>query len=89
MSGERRLNPWDTFFFAPQSTSPMTLVRVAWGAVTAVWAVSLLPDIDPFFTEGDLLYERSLQAGSCPVAMPSWSRPRAAPCRPGHWAAIG
>ena len=64
MSDERRLNPWDAFFFAPQSTSPMTLVRVAWGAATAIWALSLLPDIDPFFTKGDLLYERSLQAGS-------------------------
>lgn len=61
---EARPNPWDTFFFAPQSTAPMTLVRVAWGAATAMWAVSLLPDIDPFFTEGALLYERSLQSGS-------------------------
>ena len=42
----------------------MTLVRVAWGAVTAVWALSLLPDIDPFFTEGALLYERDLRDGS-------------------------
>ena len=50
---------WDRFFFEPQSTAPMTLVRIGWGAVTAVWALSLLPDIDPFFTKGDLLYERS------------------------------
>lgn len=56
--------PWERFFFAPQSPSPMVLVRVAWGAVMAVWAVTLLPDIDPFFTEGDLLYERRLSDGA-------------------------
>ena len=60
----RPLEWWDRFFFEPQSTAPMTLVRVVWGAVTAVWAVSLLPDIDPFFTEGALLYERDLRDGS-------------------------
>ena len=31
----RSTSPWDRFFFEPQSTAPMTLVRVAWGAVTA------------------------------------------------------
>jgi hypothetical protein len=56
--------PWDTFFFAPRSVSPMVLVRVAWGAVATFWAISLLPDIDPFFTEGDLLYERTLSPGA-------------------------
>ena len=42
----------------------MTLVRVAWGAVTAVWALTFLPDVDPFFTEGALLYERDLRDGA-------------------------
>jgi hypothetical protein len=55
---------WDRFFFEPQTTAPMTLVRVGWGAATAVWALTLLPDIDPFFTEGALLYDRSLREGS-------------------------
>jgi hypothetical protein len=45
---------WDRFFFRPQSTAPMT----------AVWAISLLPDIDPFFVEGDLMYERRLSEGA-------------------------
>lgn len=57
-------SPWDRFFFTPQSTSPMTLVRIGWGALMALWAVSLLPDIDPFFTDGDLRYDRALPAGS-------------------------
>jgi len=56
--------PWDAFFFQPQSTAPMTLVRIGWGAVAAVWALSLLPDIDPFITKGELMYERSTATGS-------------------------
>jgi hypothetical protein len=64
----RRANPttslWDRFFFEPQSTAPMTLVRIGWGAVMALWALSLLPDIDPFFTSGALQYDRSLPSGS-------------------------
>jgi hypothetical protein len=55
---------WDRFFFRPQTTAPMTLVRVAWGALAAVWAISLLPDIDPFFVDGELRYERDLVDGT-------------------------
>ena len=55
---------WDRFFFRPQSTAPMTFVRVAWGVAAAAWAVSLLRDIDPFFVKGDLLYERTLSPGA-------------------------
>ncbi|MFL6206930.1 MAG: HTTM domain-containing protein [Acidimicrobiales bacterium] len=58
------VSPWDRFFFRAQSTAPMTIVRVVWGATIAVWALTLLPDIDPFFVKGDLMYERSLTEGS-------------------------
>ena len=58
------MSPWDRFFFRPQSTAPMTLVRIGWGATATVWAISLLPDIDPFFVKGDLLYERTLSPGA-------------------------
>ena len=54
----------DEFLFEPQSTAPMTLVRVLWGAMTAIWALSLLPDVDPFFTTGKLRYEHQLGKGS-------------------------
>jgi Vitamin K-dependent gamma-carboxylase len=54
----------ERFFFAPQSTSPMALLRVAWGAVAAVWAVTLLPDVDPFLTRGALRYDRAAPKGS-------------------------
>lgn len=78
---DRPRNLWDAFFFAPQSTAPMTLVRVGWGAATAIWALSLLPDIDPFFTEGALLYERSLQAGSWnPLPRIGWDHAALAMC---------
>lgn len=60
----RRTSLWDQFFFQPQSTAPMTLVRIGWGAVMALWSLSLLPDIDPFLTTGALRYERDLPAGS-------------------------
>jgi hypothetical protein len=60
----RQETAWESFFFAPRSVAPMVLVRVAWGVLATVWAVSLLPDINPFFTEGDLLYERSLSPGA-------------------------
>ncbi|MGK2949038.1 MAG: HTTM domain-containing protein [Acidimicrobiales bacterium] len=56
--------PWDRFFFEPQSVAPMVLVRAGWGAVMAVWALTLLPDVDPFLTDGALRYDRDLPAGS-------------------------
>ena len=42
----------------------MTLVRVGWGAASAIWALTLLPDVDPFFTDGALLYDRDLRDGA-------------------------
>jgi hypothetical protein len=42
----------------------MVLVRVGWGAMAAVWALSLLPDIDPFLTRGALRYDRRAAPGS-------------------------
>ncbi len=62
--GPAELSPWDRFFFRPQTTAAMTLVRIGWGATAVVWAISLLPDIDPFFVEGDLMYERTLTDGA-------------------------
>jgi uncharacterized membrane protein YphA (DoxX/SURF4 family) len=55
---------WDRFLFEAESPSPIALVRLAWGAVAAVWALTLLPDIDPFLTDGALRYDRPRGAGS-------------------------
>ncbi len=64
MIARRAVEAWDRFFFAPTSTAPMALVRIAWGVIAAVWALTLLPDIDPLLTEGALRYERRLPPGS-------------------------
>jgi hypothetical protein len=66
---------WDRFFFEPQSPSPMALVRIAWGLVSAVWALSLLPDVDPFLTDGAMRYDRGRGAGSWnPLDWIDWSQ---------------
>lgn len=65
---------WNRFFFEPRTTAPMTLVRIAWGAAVAVWAITLIPDVDPFLTDGALRYERSTPPGSWnPLEWTSWS----------------
>lgn len=60
----RALARWDRFFFEPQTTSAMTLVRIGWGSLMALWTLSLLPDVDPFLTRGALRYERTPPDGS-------------------------
>jgi hypothetical protein len=59
-----RRSALDTFLFDPESPSPIVLVRIAWGLVAAIWAVTLLPDVDPFLTDGALRYDRPRGAGS-------------------------
>lgn len=72
---------WHQFFFEPRSTSPMVLVRVAWGTAAAVWALTLLPDIDPFLTTGGLRYDRGSPLGSWnPLDWTSWSVAPTAVC---------
>jgi uncharacterized membrane protein YphA (DoxX/SURF4 family) len=67
-------SPWDRFFFEPQSPSPMVLVRFAWGLTAAVWALTLLPDVDPLLTDGALRYDRARGAGSWnPLDWVDWS----------------
>jgi hypothetical protein len=69
-----RRSPWDRFLFEPESPSPLALIRVAWGLCAAVWALTLLPDVDPLLTEGALGYERARGAGSWnPLDWIDWS----------------
>ena len=51
-----RLSTWDRFLFEAESPSPLALLRVVWGVLATVWAISLLSDIDPFMTRGELYY---------------------------------
>jgi hypothetical protein len=57
-------SPWERFLFAPRSTSAMTLIRIGWGAAAATWAFTLLPDVNPWMTEGELRYPDNLADGS-------------------------
>lgn len=72
---------WDRFLFAPESPAPMALVRVGWGAMTALWGLSLLPDVDPFLTTGALRYERRMADGHWnPLDWVDWSWAPLAAC---------
>jgi len=46
---------WNRFWFEPEETSTLALVRIAFGALVLAWAVSLAHDAYPFFTDSGLL----------------------------------
>ena len=48
---------WTRFWFTPQPASTLTLMRVVLGAVSAAWAVSILPDLQTFYFDDGLLQE--------------------------------
>ena len=49
---------WERFWFAPRPTSTLALVRIGVGLVSFAWALSLLPDIMSFFSEGGVFPEQ-------------------------------
>jgi uncharacterized membrane protein YphA (DoxX/SURF4 family) len=40
---------WNEFWFRPQSTSTLALLRIVVGTITVVWTLVLAPDFDNFF----------------------------------------
>ena len=77
----RTTSAWDRFLFEPESPSPMVLVRIAWGIASAIWAITLIPDIDPFLTKGALRYTQARQPGSWnPLDWIGWTRAPMAVC---------
>ena len=48
----RLRNGWDRFWFAPQSTAPVEVLRIAFGFLATVWMLSLIPILEPFFGHG-------------------------------------
>ncbi|PVZ13272.1 HTTM domain-containing protein [Actinomycetospora cinnamomea] len=54
---------WDRFWFAPQSTAPVEVLRIAFGVVTTVWMLSLVPVLDPFFGRDGAIPVRELPVG--------------------------
>ena len=49
--GAAREPAWDRFWFAPEPTSTLALIRIAFGLLVTVWTVSLIPDLYAFFGE--------------------------------------
>ena len=41
---------WRRFFFAPQPTSTLALVRIAAGLLSFFWTLALAPDLQTFFS---------------------------------------
>ncbi|MCD2187019.1 HTTM domain-containing protein [Actinomycetospora soli] len=53
-----RLHPvqaWNSFWFAPTSTTPLALLRIVFGLVVFVWLLSLAPDLLTFFGPSGLM----------------------------------
>lgn len=53
----------DRFWFAPQSTAPVEVLRIAFGIVATIWMVSLIPVLDPFFGADGVIPPRELPFG--------------------------
>jgi hypothetical protein len=46
---EAAVQAWREFWFRPEAIYPLGLVRIAFGALTVAWTLSLLPGLDAFF----------------------------------------
>ena len=64
----RRLGPaWQRFWFEPEATSTLALVRIAFGLVVLVWTLTLIRDADAFFTsEGAAVGLQATRASPAP-----------------------
>lgn len=49
---------WDSFWFTPESTATLTLLRIAFGVVMIAWTLSLTPDLTAFYSEVGLVPEQ-------------------------------
>jgi hypothetical protein len=54
---------WDRFWFAPEPTSTLALVRIAVGLLSLAWALSLLPDLLAFFSPGGVFHAQPAAQG--------------------------
>jgi hypothetical protein len=54
---------WERFWFAPQPTSTLALVRIAAGLVALGWTLSLLPDLFSLFSNGGIVDEQPPNQG--------------------------
>ena len=54
---------WERFWFAPEPTSTLALVRIATGLVCLGWGLSLLPDLFEFFSDGGIVPDQPANQG--------------------------
>jgi Vitamin K-dependent gamma-carboxylase len=54
----RATKAWERFFFEPQPTSTLALVRIAVGLLSLGWGLSLLPDLFDFFSSDAVVPEQ-------------------------------
>lgn len=59
----RARNGWNRFWFAPQSTAPVEVIRIVFGVLATAWMLSLVPVLDPFFGADGVITARQLPAG--------------------------
>lgn len=63
MNPARRLVAgWNRFWFEPVSTSTLGLVRIAFGLITFIWAITLIPDLRAFYSSGGVLPKQPSEA---------------------------
>ena len=48
---------WNGFWFTPEATTPLAIVRIAYGLVMTAWTVSLLPGLMAFFSRDGIAPE--------------------------------
>jgi hypothetical protein len=49
---------WEAFWFKPEATSTLALVRIAFGLLTLVWGLTLVPDAGEFVSTDGVLPEQ-------------------------------
>ena len=62
-SARRARAAWERFWFEPESTATLVLVRIAFGTLAFLWGLSLLPDLFTFFGPDGILAEQPTDQG--------------------------
>jgi hypothetical protein len=63
----RAWSAWERFWFEPRSVAPLVLVRMAFGLLVFLWALSALPDATALFGPGGVLADSPHAAGGWSV----------------------
>lgn len=60
----RAWQAWERFWFEPRSLAPLALVRIAFGVLVFLWALSVLPDAKTFFGPDGVLADSPSRDGA-------------------------